>query len=255
MSASASTAANPLSDKQVTTAQNEYYGILQIEKGVLKFTGASVLINSITQISNYPVRPINRISILQMIISAILGLLFLSASGIDTGFGRSGFGFLKVPGLLLLAVPVYGIYERTRPEKYGITLELSSGFRHYFISKSQAFINSVYEEFVDAVQNKRDFMKVFNNTVIQTGEHSTVNLAQNESKIDNSSGKTEINNTSGEVNLNSNNNTDNSTGKTEVNNTVSGNGNMVGDMAGTQQTGNTSVSGGSTTGDIGYKES
>jgi hypothetical protein len=181
-----------LSNTQATTADQAYRGIFKLEKRILSFSGCSVPLDNITQVSNYPVRPVNKISLLVLIFSIFISLASLSAAITAGRYEESLKEISLVVFFLFAVIAAIGIGERLRAYNYGITVELSSGFRHYFIHKSKDFIDQTYRGFIAAIQENRDFQAVFNNAnVISVGNGSVVGNITGNAQV-NSSGSAEL---------------------------------------------------------------
>ncbi len=168
---------NPLSDSQPTTSKDEYRGFFKLEKRILSFLGCSVPLENITQISNYPVKPVSTIPLLMVICSILLTIFCLMFLLTIPSYGSDSIKTAYGLGVLIFGfISGYGLWEMSRPYKFGITVELASGFRHYFIHKDKRFIDDAYNGFVKAIQNNKDFQVIFNNTSskIIIGDGSTV---------------------------------------------------------------------------------
>jgi hypothetical protein len=212
-----------LSNTQATTADQAYGGIFRLEKRILSFSGCAVPLDNITQVSNYPIKPSYQIGLLRFILSIIFCVFWFAVTVALERFPEelqilAGF-FSGVSGI----IAIWGLIERLRPENFGITIELSSGFRHYFIHRSSDFINRTYREFIAAIQENRDFQAVFNNAnIISVGAGSNVGDI---------TGNTQGNNYTGQENTTASNSID------------FGNGNVTGDVTGNTQSNHTNGSG------------
>jgi hypothetical protein len=159
---------------QRTSSTNPYVGIFSFKKGVLTFWGVSIPLQNVTQISNYPVEYQPVFSLVVFILHILLTLTFFPSLFLNSNIPLSALP--KVAFLFFLALSIFGVWERSRPLKYGITIELSSGFRHYFIHQDRAFINRTYGEFVTAVQENKDYQVVFENTsIMNIGDNNSIN--------------------------------------------------------------------------------
>jgi hypothetical protein len=230
---------NPGSD-QPTTADREYNGYFKLEKSILSFSGSVVTLANISQVSNYPVRLTNRIPLLFLIISIAIALATLFTMVIMPILG----GGLSIFCLIFSAISVLGIIERQRPKRYAITVELSSGFRHYFVHRDPGFIDKAFKGIVEAIQNNRDYLVDFSNSsIIHVGDGSTVgnitgNTLSTQSPTGNPHGGNNLiemgtHNVVGDVTGNQQIVTNGSTGSNRID---LGNGNMIGNVTNNEQT-------------------
>jgi hypothetical protein len=221
---------NPGSD-QPTTADREYNGYFKLEKSILSFSGSAVTLANISQVSNYPVRPANRINSSLLFISIIA-----SQRRVDE--------ITAILSTFFLVISIFGIVERARPTRYAITVELSSGFRHYFVHRDPGFINNAFKGIVEAIQNNRDFMIDFSTSnTINIGDGNTIgdiigNTLSGQSPTGNTPDGNNLiemgtHNVVGDVTGNQQIVTNGSTGSNRID---LGNGNMIGNVTNNEQT-------------------
>jgi hypothetical protein len=239
------------SDNLLQSASQEYNGSFKLEKGVLIFDGSNIASKNITRVSNYPVRLPNMISIRVIVISIIV---LISSVALSQYMGREERGILILPILISLTIIIYGIIERSKNPQYGITLELASGYKRYFIHKQKEFIDRVYADFSEALKSNKDYSANFNimgdyrpvtgTNVLSVDGGSTVgDIAGN--TFDNTlafqgnhgspAGSNAININNGSVVADIENNTQTSSGNGGAN-TIQVSGSMAGNISGNNQT-------------------
>ena len=115
---------------QTQSEDKPYQGEIIFNRKTISFYNTIVLRQNITQIEKYGVTRINRISDALLAFSAIMVLI----------------GFASIPYTLILsllfAFVIYlGIKERNRSKLSGLTIELSSGATHNFLSPDRKGID------------------------------------------------------------------------------------------------------------------
>ncbi len=151
--------------------EKPYEGILSFTNKTISSSDTTILLNNVTKFEKYGLKNINRITLLQLAIAGavFLGSFFFMPWGIFT---------LVIAGLVLYA----GIKERMRPDLYGLTIELTSGSQHHFLSKDLEGIKKLFAKIAEIVEREAPMHSTFefhNNKVIHKGD--TYNIA--DSKI------------------------------------------------------------------------
>jgi len=113
--------------------ETESTGQLILTNKSISFRGTTILLPNIAKFEQYGITRTNTVSILHMIIATIVICIFIQ-------YMFWGLLFV-IPGALVI---YWGIKERQRPDLYGITLELNSGYKYNFISKDANGIRSLY---------------------------------------------------------------------------------------------------------------
>lgn len=120
-----------------------FKGVVTFTDRTISFNGTTILSKNVAKYEQYGVKRVNKISIKQMIVFSFVAIAsyFLETYG-------------KVFSVVLLGVVAYGIYERVRKLEYGLTIELNSGTRHYFIHKDRAGIESLFKLITEAIESE-----------------------------------------------------------------------------------------------------
>jgi hypothetical protein len=115
---------------QPMSESTPYQGEIVFKKKTISFYNTVLLRQNITQIEKYGVKRIHRVSDPLLIFSAIMFLV-----------GFSSMPYTLILSLLFGFVIYLGIKERNRPKLSGLTIELSSGATHTFLSPDRKGID------------------------------------------------------------------------------------------------------------------
>jgi len=155
-----------------------YQGEIVFHKKTISFRDTVILRQNITKVEKYGVKSVYRISDTMLVFSGIMVLV----------------GFTSIPYTLILSlifgfVLFTGIKERNRPKLSGITIELSSGTQHYFLSADKKGIDNQFNALAEALENGEPFTLDFSgSTVTMTNITGDRNIIGN----NNTSGDTTI---------------------------------------------------------------
>lgn len=155
-------------------SQNEekttpYKGEFRFTPFAITFRGTSILSKNVSQFEKYGLKRIYKLTIAHLVL--------LGAAGIGCLF--SGMTYLFIPGLAFLAIVAYCIWLRFQPKDYGLTIELNSGSRHYFISKDEKGIDQLFELITTAIEMDRpqEITATFSDNRV------TINIEENNGKV------------------------------------------------------------------------
>lgn len=133
-----------------TNEESEYVGNVFFNKRTVVFSGTTVPIKNISKFEQYGLKYIHKITIVHLIVSIILAI---------------GGAMYAPYGLILTVIFGFVIYlgvkERMRPKLYGMTIELNSGARHYFLNKDQTGIKALFEKLYRCIENEETFAVTF----------------------------------------------------------------------------------------------
>ncbi len=152
-----------------TSGSEEYTGFLKLDDGIVSFDGYAVQLKNVSYLSNYPVKPFYRIGFREF---AVAGLLLLAAV------------FFPLAIVVSLIIIGYGIWERTKPVKYALSMHLNSGYTHYFIDKDRRYIDKLYDYFVEAIAKNKNFHTSFiNKQIVNNIENSIVDNSIHDNRM------------------------------------------------------------------------
>lgn len=155
-----------------------YQGEIVFHKKTISFRDTVILRQNITKVEKYGVKRIYKVSDTLLVFSVIMVLV----------------GFISIPYTLILSfifgfVVFTGIKERNSPKLSGITIELSSGTQHYFLSADKKGIDNQFNTLSEALENGEPFTLDFSgSTVTMTNITGDRNIIGN----NNNSGDTTI---------------------------------------------------------------
>lgn len=133
-----------------TEEESEYRGKVFFNKRTVVFSGTTLQLKNIAQFEQYGVKYINKISIPLLILSAILAV----GGAIYAPYGL-------VLTLVFGFIVYLGVKERMRPKLYGMTIELNSGTRHYFLNKDKSGIEVLFEKLSVCIEKEEPFVVSF----------------------------------------------------------------------------------------------
>jgi hypothetical protein len=164
---------------QTLSEDKPYQGEIIFNKKTISFYNTIILRQNITQIEKYGVTRVNRISDALLVFSIIM--FFVGFAGIPYSLMLSlVFGF----------VMYLGIKERNRPKLSGLTIQLSSGSAHNFLSPDRKGIDDYFIKLSQALEDGDAFSLDFRGS-----KFTVTNIAGDRNIIgdNNSSGDTTIN--------------------------------------------------------------
>lgn len=120
----------------------KYVGSLTFRKNTISFDGTTLLLKNVAKFEQYGIKYINSISKGLYIFSIIAAFVCL----IPFPFG--------LIGTFIFGVIAYkGYKERNRPKLHGLTIELTSGSKHYFLSKDKKGVDNLFSTITSAIES------------------------------------------------------------------------------------------------------
>ncbi len=128
----------------------KFEGSLKFRNNTITYNGTTLLIKHVTKFEEYGVKYVNSISTGWYIFSFIAAIVCL----IPFPFG--------LIGTFIFGLIAYAAYkERRRPKLHGLTIELTSGSRHYFLSKDKKGVLVLLETIAYALENDQPINHTF----------------------------------------------------------------------------------------------
>lgn len=200
-----------------TSGDTYYTSFLKLDKGLVTFEGYAVQLKNISHLSNYPVTPRYNVGVKEMLI-AVMSLV-------------AAFFFppICILGLIIIG---YAIWERSKPKRFALTIQMNSGHNHYFVDTNRNFIDKLYRYFVSAIANNQSFQTNFIDKQIVTNIDAVHNTTIDNRIHDIAEGTT-ITKVEGYNNKINNNNANTGTGGVNIDNSERniGKGAVTGDIS------------------------
>lgn len=184
-----------------TSGDTYYTSFLKLDKGLVTFEGYAVQLKNISHLSNYPVTPRYNVGVKEMLL-AVMSLV-------------AAFFFppIIILGLLIIG---YAIWERSKPKRFALTIQMNSGHNHYFVDTNRNFIDKLYKYFVSAIANNQSFQTNFIDKQIVTNIDAVHNTTI-DNRIHDIAGGATINKINGDNNKTNNSNNNVSAGAGGIN--------------------------------------
>ncbi len=154
-----------------TEKKEPYYGKFLLTPFCITFDGISILTSNVSKFEKYGIKRDSKITIVHWF---ILAFLAFAAFSVKHMIGN-------IAGVFCILAIVYGIWERYfKPKQHGLTIELNSGTRHYFINTDVNGINALFDLITKAIEMEgpKQILAKF-----EMGKVTIVNVGNNDGTV------------------------------------------------------------------------